>query len=403
MTKKRILASLVLTALAFAVPLSASAAAKKAKAPTAPAVVKAKVKIGFINSITGKDAPIGASLTNGALLAVEDLRKKGIEVDLIKEDDGCDPKKAALAFEKLTTRDHVTGVVGPYTSSSASAVFSNADSSKTPLLLPAAAKETLTQKGYQYVFRLNAPADVYSSSLMEYLRSIDPSLKTIAFIAENTDFGISTVSTARTYAARHGFAEIASEKYPKGGADFRPLLAKIKSLKPDVIFLVSYEADALLLMRQAREIKLTPKAFVGAGAGYTTQEFVDEPQISSGVLAATQWTDDVNWTGAKAFAKAYVAKYHKEPTYHAACAYEAVRIMAETAAAAGGDPVKTQAGLKAGSWDGIMGKVKFEKYENFTNQNKHQMLVEQAQKGRYVTLFPKSFADGTPIYPFSWK
>src|ERR1035437_3916118 len=76
----------------------------------------AKVKIGFVNSITGPEAPIGENLTNGVTLALEDLKKKGIDVDLIKEDDTGKPEKSMAAFEKMATRDNVTGVVGPYTS-----------------------------------------------------------------------------------------------------------------------------------------------------------------------------------------------------------------------------------------------------------------------------------------------
>ena len=44
-----------------------------------------KVKIGFVNSITGPEAPIGENLSNGVTLAVEDLKKEGIDVDLVKE------------------------------------------------------------------------------------------------------------------------------------------------------------------------------------------------------------------------------------------------------------------------------------------------------------------------------
>ena len=35
-----------------------------------------KVKVGFINSITGPEAPIGENLSNGVTLALEDLNKK---------------------------------------------------------------------------------------------------------------------------------------------------------------------------------------------------------------------------------------------------------------------------------------------------------------------------------------
>ncbi len=168
--------------------------------------------------------------------------------------------------------------------------------------------------------------------------------------------------------------------------------------------MVSYVADAILIMRQSREIGLQPKAFLGGGAGFTTTEFAREKIISSNVFSSTQWTDDVNWPGAADFGRRYKAKFSKEPTYHAACAYAAMMIMAETAAKNAGDREKTRAGLKSGAWKGIMGQVRFTDYAGFTNQNNHQMLVQQLQNGRYETVFPAAFATKKPVYPFpKWK
>jgi branched-chain amino acid transport system substrate-binding protein len=362
----------------------------------------AKVKIGFINTITGAEAPIGENLTNGVALALEDLKKKGIEIDLVKEDDTGKPEKSLSAFEKLATRDNVAGVVGPYTSACANAVASRADQYKTPLLVPVAAKEEITQKGFKYVFRLNAPADVYSSVLMDAILALDKP-KTIAYVYANTDFGISTVKTAKEYAKKLGIRELADEKYQKGAPDFRSTLSKIKALNPDLLFMVSYEVDAITLMRQSKEMNLTPKAFLGAGAGFTTAQFLQQKEISNLVFSSTQWTDDVNWPGAADFGKRYKAKFGKEPSYHAACAYEAMRIMGETAAANSGDREKIRAGLKSGSWKGIMGDVKFIDYEKFTNQNRHAMLVQQIQGGKYETVFPGKYATKKAIYPFKWK
>src|SRR2546423_14839396 len=86
-----------------------------------------KVKIGFVNSITGPEAPIGENLSNGVTLAIEDLKKEGIDVDLIKEDDTGKPEKSMAAFEKLATSDNVAGVVGPYSSKCAAALAKPAE------------------------------------------------------------------------------------------------------------------------------------------------------------------------------------------------------------------------------------------------------------------------------------
>jgi branched-chain amino acid transport system substrate-binding protein len=362
----------------------------------------AKVKIGFINSITGPEAPIGENITNGVSLAIEDLKKKGINVDLLKEDDTGKPQISMSAMEKLAG-EGIAGVVGPYTSACANAVAKLAEKYKVPEVIPAAAKEEITRQGYKWVFRLNAPADKYASVIIDAALGMGKP-KTIAFIYENTDFGTSTVNSAKAYAALKGIRVVADEPYSKGSPDYRSTLTKIKAQKPDLIFMVSYVADAILLMRQSREIGLQPQAFLGGGAGFTTAQFAKETDISNYVLSSTQWTKDAKWPGARDFFNRYKAKFGKEPTYHAACGYESMMILAETAAKAGGDREKTRAGLKSGSWDGIMGNVKFDDYDGFNNQNNHQMLVEQIQHGVYETVFPKQYAARKAIYPFPrWK
>lgn len=362
-----------------------------------PAQGAGPVRIGFINSITGKEAQIGENLTNGAAMAVDDLKAKRVQVIMVQEDDGGDPKTALAAYEKLVTRDGVIGVVGPYTSASANVVASRADQYQVPLLVPAAAKEEITMKGYKNVFRLNAPADVYSKVLLSTVAPYRP--KTIAYVYAATDFGVSTVRTAQVNAAAMGLREVANEKYQQGQPDYRATLAKVKAVRPDLVFLVSYDADAILLMRQAREIGLTPKAFLGAGAGYTTAQFAQQKDISPLVISATQWTDDVNWPGAADFAVRYKARFGKEPTYHAACAYEAVRIMTMSALNAR-DSRALCAALKAGSWNGIMGPVRFTSYGGFTNQNNHPMLVQQLQGGKYETVYPAQFSRKKLVYPY---
>lgn len=363
----------------------------------------APVKIGLLNSVTGSEAPIGENLANGFKLAIEDLKKQGVEIVTVSEDDTSKPQVAMSAMEKLATRDNVAGVVGPYTSASANAVAKLAEKYKVPLLIPVASKEEITRQNYKWVFRLNSTTSEYSGILIEAVFTLDKP-KTMAIVYENTDFGTSAAKTAREQAAKRGLKIVGDEAYAKGAPDYRSTLSKIKQQNPDLIFMVSYVADAILLMRQARELGLTPKAFLGGGAGFATEEFAKEKAISESVFSSTQWTPDVTWPGAKAWNERYVKAFGKDPSYHAPTAYESLRIMAEVAAKAGGDREKVRAGLKSGSWSGIFGDVKFEDYDGYQNQNKHQMLVEQIQKGKYVTVFPIKFASGKPVYPFpGWK
>jgi branched-chain amino acid transport system substrate-binding protein len=358
-----------------------------------------KVKIGFVNSITGAEAPIGENLSNGVTLALEDLKKEGIDVDLIKEDDTGKPEKAMSAFEKLSTRDNVAGVVGPYSSKCASALAMLAEKYKTPLIIPVASKNDITRQNLKWMFRLSATTNDYATILLDMATKLGKP-KTMAIINENTDFGTSGAKSAAEYAAKKGITVVANEAYAPGSPDYRSTLASIKSKNPDLVFMVSYVADAILLMRQSREIGLAPQAFLGAGAGFATVQFAKETDISNNVFSSTQWTEDVNWPGSKEFNERYIKAFGKPPTYHATTAYESMIIMAETAAKQKSDRNRIQSALKRGKWNGVMGEVKFADYEGYTNQNKHQMLVEQIQGGKHETVWPPQFAPKKPVYPF---
>jgi branched-chain amino acid transport system substrate-binding protein len=362
-----------------------------------------QLKIGFINSVTGPEAPIGENLGNGADMAVADLAAKGIRVQLIKQDDGGKPQTAMSAMEQLATGDGVSVVVGPYSSANANAVAKLAQSYKVPQIVPAASKDEITRQGYSYVFRVNAPGRQYAQTLLDAALAAGPA-KSLALIYESTDFGTSVSTSAKAYAAQKGLEIVADEAYQKGAPDYRSTLTKVKAQKPDLVLMISYVADAILLMRQAREIGLSPHAFLGGGAGFDTAQFESEHDISDNVFSVTQWASDMNTPGASEFAARYKAKYNKRPTYHAACAYASVMIAGETAAKVAGDRPKLREALAQGSWTGIMGPVKFDNYDGFTQQNKHEMLVIQYQQGKAQTVYPPKAAKSAAVYPFpGWK
>jgi branched-chain amino acid transport system substrate-binding protein len=380
--------------------LSLAAAAALALPGAADA---APIKVGFINSITGPQAPIGETMTNGLELAIEDLKKKGLDIQVIRQDDTGKPDKAISAIEQLATGDEVSVVVGPYTSACAAAVAKQTEQYQVAQVIPAASKEDLTRLGYKWVFRVNAPGHVYAKSLIDAALSFGKPT-TVAFIYESTDFGSSLSKVGKEYAVQKGLKVVADEGYQSGSPDYRSTLTKIKAVNPDLVFMVSYVADAILLMRQSRELGLKPQAFLGGGAGFDTDKFEKEAEISTNVFSVTQWTPDSS-PAAEEFNKRYTARFGKRPTYHAACTYTAMIAAGEAAAKGGGDRARTRDALASMSWSGIMGTTRFESYDGFTNQNRVVMPVTQYQGGKGVTVFPASLAKGNKaVYPFpGWK
>ncbi|MGE5048781.1 MAG: ABC transporter substrate-binding protein, partial [Deltaproteobacteria bacterium] len=178
----------------------------------------APVKLGVIDSLTGPEAPIGEDISNGIKLAVEDLKKKGIEVQVVWEDDTGKPQVGISAMEKLATRDNVAGVVGAYTSAVTSVVAKSAERLKIPLVNPVASKEEITRQGYKNVFRVSATTNDYAAVLIDMATSFGQP-KTIGILNENTDFGVSGARSAQEYAEKKGLKVVFHEAYSKGSPD----------------------------------------------------------------------------------------------------------------------------------------------------------------------------------------
>ena len=268
-----------------------------------PGAGQAQVKIGFINSITGPEAPIGENLTNGVDLAVEDLKKKGVNVTARPAGRH---RQAADRHERHGAARHRRRGRGggrPLHLGVSNAVAKLAQQYKVPQIVPAAAKEEITRQGYKYVFRLNAPGAPVRAVAHRRAPSRSASRRPSPSSTSPPTSAPRSPTAGKEYAQKKGLQIVADEAYQKGAPDYRSTLTKIKAENPDLVFMVSYVADAILLMRQSREVGLKPQAFLGGGAGFDTAQFESEKDISTNVFSVTQWTPESS-PGATEFATA---------------------------------------------------------------------------------------------------
>src|SRR5574343_1736975 len=118
MQAKRSVIALAVAAV-FAMSGCGQKEAPKAAAPAEPgAKPEVVVKLGHVAPMTGPQAHLGKDNEKGAVLAVEELNAKGMEIggakvkfELINEDDGADPKQGAIVAEKLVDAKG-NGVIG---------------------------------------------------------------------------------------------------------------------------------------------------------------------------------------------------------------------------------------------------------------------------------------------------
>ena len=192
-----------------------------------------------------------------------------------------------------------------------------------------------------------------------------------------------------------------TEGYEAGAVDFKPLLVKVKNKKPDLVYMISYVMDASLLMRQAKELNLNAKLFVGGAAGFTLPEFQkNAAEASEYVYSATLWTESVPYPGAKEYYDKFVAKYNTPTEYHGAEAYAAMYVLADALKRAKSlTPKDVRDSLAQTDMMTVFGPVKFISYDKKTQQNKLPTFLVQWIDGKLETVWPKNVSTKAYVYP----
>ncbi len=352
------------------------------------------VKIGVITSFTGRFAEFGAQHRAGFEVALAEINASGgihgKPLELVIEDDTSDQKAALAAAEKLVNQG-VPIVLGAYSSSITNPLSQYFTRQEMPFLVFTSSADSITSPGSDWVFRINQPASTYAEILFDvfdYLSETEP-LSTIALIHGNGTFENAVATAAERLAAERGYQLVDMQSYDQGLTDFRPILNRFKARNPDVVFMVSYSADAVALMRQVKETGLEAKVFVGAAAGFALPEFLEGAQDAADyVITATAWTKDVNYPGADGLYQALLEARGKEPTYHAAQAYAGLLTVADALNRAENlDPATIRAALESTNLMTTYGPIRFADFEGFHNQNPVKMVAEQVIDGQFVTIF----------------
>jgi branched-chain amino acid transport system substrate-binding protein len=346
-----------------------------------------------------------------------DRKAKGQRlIEFIYEDDTSKPEVGRAAMEKLINVDKVSLVSGGYSSSVTFTAAAVAQQYRTPFLVntgsvdkitePEAFNLTTNDGGKFYIYRLNPPVSEYASGLEGLLAEVVKPAS-VFIIHENTAFGTKGAKAFQKSADRLGIKVLGVESYSKGTVDFKPLVSNVKKANPDIVYMISYVMDAAQLMKQARELNLMPKLFIGAGAGYTMPAFKENAGLASKfVVSATLWHQSLPIPGGKEYFDAYVAKYGKDhpPDYHGAEAYAAAQVVNDVLKRCEGkfDKETIKKALDATDMMTVFAPVKFTAYGKKIHQNKVNTYVVQWIEGDLKLIWPKDLANAEFVYPIDW-
>ncbi len=378
------------------------------------------IKVGVLLPLTGAKAKFGEMEKNSFELAQAEINAsggvKGRDLEFVYEDDTGKPDVGRMGMEKLITVDKVPVITGGYSSSVTFAAAQVAQKYRVPFLVNTGSVDKITEpeafdlsigdSDKFYIYRLNPPVSEYASGLEGFLKYVAP-VKTAMIFHENTTFGTKGAKAFAESCSKLGIEIQAISSYTEGTVDFKPLLLRVKAQNPELVYMISYVMDAALLMKQSKELQLSPKLFVGAGAGYTMPAYRENAGIASEkTISATLWHQSLPVPGATDYYNAYITKFGDKspPDYHGVEAYAAAYVVKDALDRA--SDMKSASIKKALDGTDMMtafGPVKFIAYDAKIHQNKMETYVVQWIDGKLELIWPKHLAKVTPVYPIDWQ
>ena len=262
--------------------------------------------------------------------------------------------------KKLAADPDVLAVVGHLNSSCtmpASAIYHEA---RLLQVSPVSSNPQISRQGFDTFYRTCATDDLQGPAAALFIVQ-DLGAKRIFVLDDMTTYGRGLANELIKKLTALKAEVIGHEGVTQGDKDFVPLLTKIKSLNPDLVYFAGMFPEGALLIKQRTEVGLASR-FMG-GDGLFDPVLIDlaTPRAAEGIYLTTIGSDIHQLPSAQAFVKTYEARFGPIGAY-SAYAYEATSIAIWAIRTAG---VKDRAAVLAAmrqlkNYPGLFGPQNFD-------------------------------------------
>jgi branched-chain amino acid transport system substrate-binding protein len=356
------------------------------------------IKIGFSVSETGTLAAPSVFDRQGYELAAEEINAHGgvlgKKVELVHYDDQSTPATALALYQKLISDDKVDLVLGPYSSQITAAVAPVVDRAK--MAMPSMDANPQSFDGsHPFVFQAIAQTPQYMAPMIEF--AARHGVKTIALLYQNSPFPSALASAIKGEAANRGLKIVFEEAYPPTTTDFGPLVLKAAATNPDLLIGGTFLADSEGIVRAAKAQNFHAKMYAFS-VGPVEPEFSQAlGPAANDVFANTLWFPTLSTKGNAEFVKAFHAKFNRDPDYHAALSYAALKLLTTAVNAVGSlDQEKILQWVHGHPVDTILGPFKLNPAGQQTGFSSY---VIQWQNGKQLLVWPAASANGAAVFP----
>lgn len=412
-----VLLSLLLISVACASPTSPASPPSSGSPAAAPSVSTSggTITFGAAVSLTGSLSNEGRYTHDGYEVAKNAINNAGginvggkqYKIDIKYYDDASKPDQTGQLVEKLITEDKVNLLLGPYSSANTDTAAAIAEKYKVPMVEANGAAESIFSRGFKYTFGILSPGKMYLRGILDLVKAKDPTAKRVAILAETDPFAIEVADGTAAYAKDQGFDVVYNQRYPAKATDVSPQLTAIKGLNPDIVLGAGHIQDAIVTMKQAKDIGVNAKAW-GFSVGPTSPEFRNSLKKDADYVAGgAQWTEDLKLQGKDAFGtpqefakqvRAQFKGYEATVPYQVAESAAAVITYQKAIEAAGTiDPAKVRDALAALNFDSFFGHIQFD--PRGINIYKPMAVQQNQTDGKIYTVGPANEATNSFEYP----
>ena len=306
----------------------------------APALAADTIKIAITGPFTGGSAPMGASMRDGANLAINEINAAGgitiggkaMKFEVIERDDEAKNDRGALIAQELSSMNDLSGVIG--TVNTGVVIAGDRyyqEKGITKIITPAAGSASMTQWSKAGVpdlsiFRFAADDGIQSAMVVE--EAINRKLTKVALVYDSTNYGVSGRDDMLDQIKKQGdkLKVVASEKFNIGDKDMTAQLLRAKSAGAQAILIwgIGPELAAFANGMAKMEMKIP---LIG-GWTLSMSNFIDNAgKNGNGTLMPQTFIEEPITPKVKSF----IDSYHK--------AYNVTRIPSPVSAAQGYDAV----------------------------------------------------------------
>jgi branched-chain amino acid transport system substrate-binding protein len=342
------------------------------------------VKLALILARTGIGADENLPALKTAEMAVEELNSSGgllgRNIELIVVDNASTPLGSKKAAEYAVGQGAI-GVIGAFRSSHCLAMTPVIRDARIPMITPSATNPEVTG-GSEFIFRACFTDEVQGMAMAKFARQDLRSGRSVVLSNQTENY---CISLARCFVSNYqemGGKVLWEGAYQGNAIDFKTILAALKQLQPEVVFLPGYPRDSGLLISQAASSGVHA-VFLGADAWDLGVDAYAGAALE-GAYHSDQWHPDAPNARNRNLKAMYQKKYGRDGfnSMQIPLTYDSVMLFADAVKRANSlAPEKIRLALQqTKGFQGATGSITFDSNRNPIGKD---VVIMKFQKGAW--------------------